>query len=195
MGVNFTALIGHRLSANDIVKLRDRFTNCSLISAAKTELDKCLMSRWLNYEPSGWRWRDEIPALTPKDDWWDAHEMPCLEGAGFSIYIGPRVIEATHIEKLIGFIENGAGLQIAIRRLCHALAHELGSEKAIYLPDSAYEVSEVIEMGYERVSIDEIESRLRTEFGPPALVIQNIRRTNGIEYDLNGYFVDRFADL
>jgi hypothetical protein len=67
----------------------------------------------------------------------------------------------------------------------------------IYLPDSTYDLSAV---GYvvvrDGVPFDEIVSRLRTEFGPPAPTIGAIMHDRGgSDWDVDGYFIDDFRDL
>ncbi|HXU07093.1 MAG TPA: hypothetical protein VN903_39340, partial [Polyangia bacterium] len=154
--------------------------------------------RWPNLEPVVWAWRAGIESAAVIQAAWDRHETPDLENAaGFTLYVGRRAISAWHLEKIAGFVDDTAGFQTPLRRLCRAIAREVGGDRAIYMPDSAYPLSAV---GYNAIhdgaAFDEIVRQLQQDFKPPAPTIRAImtEHDNG-DWDVDGYFIDDFADL
>lgn len=199
VGINLAAIIGHHLDAAGVVQLPQRLADSLAVSRAVNDEYAALKPRWTNLELDAWSWSQfsPTPSITPStiEEGWSRRECPWLEGIGFSVNIGPRVFDAIHKEKLAGFAHDLAGIQLPIRRLCRALATELGSDRAIYLPDSAYPISTVLDMVNAGHSIDDIIARLRDEFGAPATSLAAIYTAGERGHRVNGYFIDQFADL
>jgi hypothetical protein len=196
LGVNLSVVIGHQLTPEEAFELPARLARSRAVAAAAEGVYAVMRPRWPGLEPAPvWQWSWPIPAATVIRDAWAIGDYPGMQdAAGFTLYVGPRAIEAVHHEKYVGFVEDSDGIQTPIRQLCRAFAAEVGSDRVIYLPDSGYALQALVNLG-EGTAFEELESRLRA-CKPPAPTIRAIHTEYGDGgWDVDGYFIDDFSDL
>jgi len=183
--------LAHHLDADGVFNLPDLLSSSPTVRTADNAIFE--LGRYVG--PPTWAWsRNSPPSSSPSQirETWARKEAPLLNAGSFSFVVGPRMIEATHLLKLSRFAKDDEAIQVPIRRLCRALAHELGGNRSVYLPDSAYRVSALLDLVYDGVSFDEMSSRLK-EFGPPATTIRAICEAGNHEFER--YYIDDFGDL
>jgi hypothetical protein len=169
--------MGHELGARDLMTLGSRLT-------ASTAMRRAAERLWLVMKP---RWRKLSPvevfatavaeqALDERQTLraWDMDDTPSLEWAGFSLYIGRHTLEATHLEKLAGFVLDLDDLQGPLRACGRALAAALGSPAIMYGPDSASAFEFVSDGVSQGRTLDELLHLAEVHCGPPAEDIRSM---------------------
>lgn len=175
VGVNLCVLLEHDLSARELLEFPSRASKSPAMALAARKLWDVMRSRWPNLgtlasfselaanEPLS---ADDIEAA------WRRGDTPSFSWAGYHLYFGRHAIEATHLEKLAGFVLDLDALREPLRDCARALAGELGSSQVVYGPDSA-SAFEVAADGFAAGStLAEILQVAATHCGPAASSIQ-----------------------
>ena len=194
MGVDLSVIIGHTLDADGAFELPARLSSSLPLRAAANQTEDPTAT-WQWGEPRFLTDPQIVSASSIRDEWARGHGVR-LDGPGGFIWwdIGPRALYANHRSKFTGFVCEQYGLQMPVRRLCRAMAAALGSDRAIYLPDSGYRISAGADLVYRGGSFDEIASWLG-ELQPPSPTIGAIYDDGERGHSTDGYFIDDFADL
>lgn len=132
MGVDFTALVDHRLSFDEIVGIRNRLGRLadrvmSLHSAATRNPD-------VREPVNGWSWSLRR-GNTLETEWRVHRDLTLLHNAPVTLRFGERSVELHDVTRWRHFRsdEQRCGL---LQEVVMELAIECGSECAIYLPDT-----------------------------------------------------------
>jgi hypothetical protein len=192
VGVDLVVIIGHTLDATGVFELPARLKHSLPVRAVASESAPFRPAWKPPYSP-----RDlDIVSPASVTDAWALNRPPTLDGVGDvgSWRVGPRALVGYHNLRYGAFIDERNGHQVPVRRLCRAIAAELGGARAIYVPDSCYQLEGAGDMGVRGSSFDEIEDWLRA-IQPPSPTIGAIYRVTVSRFDMDGYFVDDFADL
>lgn len=177
VGVNLSLIMGHDLGAGDLMTLSSRLTASTAMRRAAGRLWLVMKPRWRSLSPvEAFATAVAAQALDERQTLraWDMNEAPSLEWAGFSLYIGRHSLEATHLEKLAGFVLDLDGLQGPLRACGRALAAELGSPAVMYGPDSASAFELVSEGVRDGRTLDELLHLAEVQLGPPAEDIRSM---------------------
>lgn len=200
MSVDVVAIMGHHLDSR-AAKALPR----TLQSAAASELvtaTTALFSFLKPYYPlltvdGGWQVKGYYGmATSDAATAWTRGELVWIEGpAGLSLGIGRRLCELGFYMLWSTFLADPTA-ETLVRQVCSALVRLLGSERVLYVPDSAYCASGVSDLEYEGASFEDAERWLREHCGPPAVrpsQIINPAVGKGYRYDVdpNGYLIDR----
>jgi hypothetical protein len=204
MGINLDVLIGHRLTAEQAFSLPDRLSSAWAVFAATSELRTVLEARGPHVASERWSWyrrfrqsQDLVTGPARVRDLWATEATAAMEGPCGLLDVGSKLIRWAVLEKLAAFAEDDFGIQAPIRRVSRALAHELGSARAIYLPDSG-RTNRFVDLVCEGVSFDAAVARLTAQQPPEADVATLLKvgpDPNG-ELRITGefaYFIDDFG--
>jgi hypothetical protein len=191
VGVDLVVIIGHTLDATGVFALPTRLRRSLPVRAVASE-SAPFKPTW---EQPSHRDGPAVVSAASVRDAWAKHRPPTLYGvAGIHWRVGARVLIGHHYLRFGGFVDERFGNQRPVRRLCRAIAAELGSERAIYVPDSSSRLENGGNLGETGSSFEEVEAWLRA-IEPPSPTIGAIYRHTGSGYEVNGYFIDDFADL
>jgi hypothetical protein len=176
MGIYFNGLFAIKLPLAPPTELIHRF---ELIGAPMDGI----VERWRQFwQPQAWAMRAHDP---PKDP----QLIDIVGPGGFWISISPAAAQIYHCSKWTLFLWDRVHRE-ALRRACFEIARILGSERAVYLP-------ELTDSGFhEMKSLDQMEQRLVSQFGPPAPSIDAIAEAESPDYWFpNCYYIDLFPDM
>jgi hypothetical protein len=140
----------------------------------------------LGLELSRWEWDKSWPAITTPSVIVEAWASPYLGSVPLSGPAGLLFVRRDQLSlhpgaKLTGFATDYKGCQEPIRRVCRALARELGTDRVLYLPDSGDWPSEVSDLYDTR--FDDALAQL-TAWGPPVSAIRALAFGRAVR---NGY--------
>ncbi|HEX3765560.1 MAG TPA: hypothetical protein VHW23_42985 [Kofleriaceae bacterium] len=166
MGVDLEVLIAHELTAEQVFELPERLSCALPVFAAMSALCAAMEPRWPRAVPEPWTWhqlgiqrRRPVTGPARVRELWADGEPVILEGAAGLTFIRTKLIRLAARCKLAGFADETCGIQAPIRGLCRALAHEVGSTRAIYLPDSGAN-NPFVNLFPEGASFEEAVARL-----------------------------------
>ena len=169
MGVDLDVMFAATVTAEAAFALPARLNSSPAVMAACTAFAR----RAVDPEGHRWTWYERWPAITAPSSIVDAWATPHLSAVALSgppglLWLRPDQIKISPGPRLAGFAADDEGCQLPIRRLCRALARELGADRVMYLPDSGDWPSEVGDL-FE-VRFDDALARL-TAWGPPVSTI------------------------
>ena len=206
MGIDLDTLIGHRLSTEQAFALPDRLSSAPPVVAAMSELCTVIRARGPHVAPDRWSWhrryrqmQDPVTGPARIRDLWATQGTAAMEGPGGLLYVGSKLIRWYVGERPGAFAQDAFGIQAPIRRVSRALAHELGSTRAIYLPDSGLN-NPFVDLVTEDVSFEAAVARLAAQQPPEASLASLYEVAPGPDGVLRGtgkfaYFIDDFDDL
>jgi hypothetical protein len=184
MSVDFTAILDHRLSWEEICRLP-----ATLNSRWRTA-DLAAFSAEIPNAGKVWRWRISPTFSSPAEELFDEGCVH-LEGPSvFGAWVFRHALEVTSCARWWSFLyqkDVRAGLLAGVRQL----AGLLGSSTIVYLPDSAYPPSVASDRLHEGGEIAEVINWLQTKVGAPASSIDAIRGADEDEWDESGYVIER----
>src|SRR5262245_6503894 len=103
---------------------------------------------------------------------------------GFSLRLKPRLLEMYHMMHFSDFASDFFKSRTALRRACLDIADLVGSSHAIYTHELMPHIGE---------DLQEIESWLRKEIGPPATNFEELHKAD--LFGPRAWYIDRFDDL
>jgi len=196
MGVDFTAILDHHLDPAGAADLPAR------LAAAEPALAPVLTTLRGAYpvrpDDGRWRWEMDPATFRPGPEavaaTWSRGELLVLEGpAGLSLDVQRAAVIVGHPARW-GLFLRDAAIHEPLRRACRAVGAILGSTRAIYLPDSAYQESAALEVVWDGGGVAAVEAWLRQRVGPPAPTLASIVRTRDDgQWASRGYSIDRFT--
>lgn len=175
MGVDLEVVFAATLTAEEAFALPQRLNGAPAVAAA------CREQSEPGAEPEPWKWQRHRPAITSPSaivEAWAPGQVPMLGSPGF-LYVGSTRIALHPCVKFSGFASDYEGCQAPIRQVCRALAHELGADRVLYLPDSGDWPSEL--HGLDDVGFDDALARL-TAWGPPAAELGALAYARGLRH-------------
>ena len=198
MTINFVAILSHPFGNVNILPIPERLNANEEMRAAIAELQKLpyvkLDSETWHWEHLDEKWIETHPELLTS--WWltqDGQE-------GFIDLAGPdcRIDFGRLTCRLYGrrwqLFVGDIAYQLAMRRMCHAIAKIFYTSKALYVPDSNWEVSLANDCFYDGFTFEQIQDALLKTCGPP---IESLKDTEALtsEKRIGGYYIDDFKDL
>jgi hypothetical protein len=175
MGIDLQVVLAAKVTAEEAFALPARLNQAQAVVAACRDYHGL---RNPSLEPRGWAWSDSGPAITGPSAIAEAWALsPYPRNVMLSGGAGLLCLERNRIcflagQKLAGFAADYEGCQQPIRRVCRALARELGTDRVLYLPDSGGWLSEVGDLDDTR--FEDALARL-TACGPPVSAIGALR--------------------
>lgn len=172
MGVDLDVIFPASLTADEAFALPDRLNTEPPVVAACHAYFEHMKQTWPGLEPRPWHWQGHRPAITAPsmvaEAWRTPHlgEVSLLGTPGF-LHVQPHRIRHSSLN-LHAFATDHAGWQAPIRRVCRAIAHVLGTDRVLYLPDSGDWAPGIDDLS--RVPFDEVLERLAA-WGPPVSAI------------------------
>ena len=186
MGVDFAAILPHRVTHSDLSDLPERLNGRRELRSVLRKLGCRFFDRW------AWSW--EIKRFGPSDmeKRWDEGDSFPLSGPLTSVYLGRHCCEVVCWGHRWWAFLTDVSIRQGLRTVCRELAttFDPGSAAAIYVPDSAYDES--LALDKTTLRFDEICDWMCQRFGPPANRIEDIYHEQGDSITSAGYFVDRF---
>jgi hypothetical protein len=195
MGVDFVAIMDHKLTVNEIASLPQTLT-------------KNRFGYGLGDESKHMDWQfdpyDKRPLTIdvaqeildrPKHVPNSLEDVAAIEIHGpYSIlYVSQHCLEFDHLLWRWGLFLKDDAVQIALRALCRELSRLVHGSRAIYVPDSSCKESVApVEMLEQKMAFEEVEAFMLNEFGPPAASIRDIYIETEEFWDSEGYYIDRF---
>ncbi|MEX0702316.1 MAG: hypothetical protein WD069_09495 [Planctomycetales bacterium] len=193
MGINLALVLGHSLGAAELLALREHASASPSMRRSAGQLWQVMRPRWANlhgleefamFVAGGRLSEDEIQAA------WARGDTPSYQWAGFHLYFGRRAIQATHMEKLAGFVLDLDQLRDPLQACAKVLACELRSPFIVYGPDSSSPFEEALEVGAGS-SLPELLSIARRKCGDPAPSIREMADAEeDLRLDRNCYHVE-----
>jgi hypothetical protein len=186
MGVDFTAIIDHGLSWEELC-----------------QLPATLNSRWsapsshpifLAGPPGArkdWHWRISPTFSSAGEELFDEGYVSLAGPSCFAAWVFRHALEVTSTARWWSFLfeqDVRAGLLDGVRNL----ARILRSTTIIYLPDSTYPPSEASDRLHDGGGVAEVVGWLDTNVGPAAPSIDAIRGADEDHWDESGYVIERF---
>jgi hypothetical protein len=173
MGVDLNVVFAAALSAEEAFALPARLDRAPAVVAACRAYYEQMKPRMPGLELKEWAWHRPRPAITDPSAIVEAWDTPhlgtvLLLGVLGFLRLQRHQITMSAVSRLAGFAAGDDGGQELIRRVCRAIAHELGTDRVLYLPDSGDWPSEVGDLDDRR--FDEVLARL-TAWGPPVSAI------------------------
>lgn len=173
MGVDLDVMFAATVTAEEAFALPERLARSPGVLAACRYYDERLPCRGSRNAPDEWTWNEYWPTITSPSVIVEGWLAPYLGSLALSctpglLWINPNQITLSAGPKLSGFAMDYEGCQDPIRRVCRALAQELGTDRVLYLPDSGDWPPEVGDTYNTR--FDDVLARL-TAWGPPVPTI------------------------
>lgn len=202
MGVDFTAILDHRLRPADLLDLPARLSENSALRRSLQQADEALVQAgiWspeqLNAPHDCWdwdNWRDGNATVELIERAWEPEfESVILKMDRVMLSLGPMSCSVSY-GRWAWFLTI-TELTDALRRVAWEFTQVLEApSRAIYVPDSAYCPSRAQDE-LDR-TIEDIEIWLRDECGPPCGQLQDIYVELGDTYTADGYFIDDLSDI
>jgi hypothetical protein len=192
MGVDLNVVFAATVSAEEAFTLPERLNSSLPVVAAGRAYYEQTKPHSPGLELHAWQWDEEWQKITAPSAIAEAWASPIwgpervlVLGTPGHLSICPTRIELAPGPKLSGFASNYQGCQAPIRRVCRAIAHVLGCDRVLYLPDSGDWPSELVDL--EDTQFDEAFARLAA-WGPPASAI------GALEYGGAGRHGYHYAD-
>ncbi len=195
MSVEVAAILDHRLDVSDTRALPGLLhpqVAPNLATAITAQFKLLKPSHPLLSEDEGWQ-----VGWTIADPQWTQGDVREIIGpAGVSIVVGSRLCEVSFFWRWSSFLVD-APIRASVQHVCCELAHLVGANGIVYVPDSAYPVSGVTDLVFNGASLTEARVWLRERCGPPAstpeqIIIEVVDKSYQYEVDPNGYLVDVF---
>jgi hypothetical protein len=159
----------------------------------------------LGHEFRGAQWLRDVLSSEPEGvrevvaryrDRWLVHEWllkPPVDQAteivgpgGFAINLSASTLHLYHLLPFRRFAAQDDERAL-LRRACLAIATLVGSSRALYM-------HELLPDGFDDgLDLDQIEAKLRSNFGPPSAKFADLAAAN--EFEAGCWYVDDFADL
>lgn len=202
MGVDFVAVLGHRLDSAALQALPQALMASPEMVVTTAAVLEAIGSPGAQHIAQANRWTGiehaQLGPLNPTDRW-EAKRLVELDGpGGMCLDLAPAVCTVSCVTRWAIFL-TWPHVQTAVRRMCYAFAHLLDSPFAIYVPDSTYAIAipATIELPIEGYSLEEISAWLREHYGPPAPSLATIYSENkeASTWSGDGYYIDTFEDL
>lgn len=173
MGVDLDVVFAAALTAEEAFALPARLDGAPAVAAACRAYYEKMKPRMPGLELRGWAWFDARPAITDPSAIAEAWATPHLgrvrlSGVPGFLCVQRHQIRMSALSKLGWFAVGDPGEQEMIRRVCRAIAHELGTDRVLYLPDSGDWPAEVGDLYGTR--FDDVLAQL-TAWGPPVSAI------------------------
>jgi len=185
MGVDFTAIVDHRLSWEELYLLpailNSRWSTLSSLAA--------LTARFPN-AGKDWHWRISPTFSSSAEELFDEGYVHLDGPSCFGAWVFKQALEVTSTARWSSFLfeeDVRAGLLEAVRQL----ARVLRSSTIVYLPDSAFPPSVASDRLYEGGGVAEVVDWLQTNVGPAASSIDAIRGADEDHWDESGYVIER----
>jgi hypothetical protein len=193
MGINLAVVLGLSLGAAELLTFRDHASASPNMRRSAGQLWQVMRPRWANLGRSGDFAKFVAGERLSEDEIltaWGRGDTPSYQWAGFHLYFGRRAIEATHMEKLAGFVLDLDQLRDPLQACARALACELRSPFIVYGPDSASPFEQVLDVGAGS-SLPELLSIARRKCGDPAPSIREMADAEEeLRLDRNCYYVE-----
>ncbi len=197
MGVEVTALIPHTLAPDEVLQIPAALNASKDVAKSSWQLERTWFRRRIDNRFKE-KWKAVVPKLTPERliDHWEAGDSIPFSGACTSMYVTRSVVELMmYMFRWESFLLN-AEVQQSVRNFVTAIATTLnnshfGPMQAIYLPDSAYDVSGALDEcsnGWRAVG-----AWLNSNHGPSAPTIESISTEQDDSDCANGYFCDELS--
>ncbi|HSS00834.1 MAG TPA: hypothetical protein VLM79_27440 [Kofleriaceae bacterium] len=173
MGVDLHVVFAATLTAEEVFALPARLNSAPAVEAACRAYREQRFPRASGVERERWRWDDLWPAITTPTSILEAWASPTqgcppLHGPPGLLWLEPHQLRLSPLATLSGFAADYEGCQSPIRRVCWAIARELGVDRVLYLPDSGDWPPEVGDLG--DTPFDEARARLAA-WAPPVSAI------------------------
>lgn len=169
MGVDLDVIFAATLTAEQAFALPERLNTTLAVVAACRAYYEHLKPSMSSLERETWHWDESRRAITAPSAIAEAWASPArvvrLSGTPGGLWVHPNRIRYPAFPKLSGFATDYEGCQTPIRLVCRAIAHALGTDRVLYLPDSGEWPAEVGDLSDS--SFDEALARLAA-WGPPA---------------------------
>ena len=184
MGVDFTAILDHRLSWEDLCRLptmlNSQWTTPASLSA--------LLAGYPN-AGTNWHWRLSRSFSSAAEELFDEGYVSLEGPACFGAWVHQRALEVTNHARWWSFLHERnvrAGLLDGVR----SLAGVLRSSTIIYLPDSTFPPSAASDRLHEGSGVTEVIAWLQTNVGEPALSIDAICGPDEDHPNESGYAIE-----
>ena len=195
VGVNLSVIMGHQLEARDLRTLGIRLGSSTVMRGAAERLWTVMRPRWRKLGPL-----EAFAAVVANEqldegqvlEAWDVNDTPSFEWARLSLYVGRHALEATHLEKLAGFVLDLDDLQGPLLACGRALAVALGSPAVMFGPDSASSFELVSDGVCEGRTLNDLLHLAQVHCGPAAHDIRSMAEENGeIRLEQGCYVTER----
>jgi len=169
MGVDLNVVFAATVTAEEAFALPARLNRAPAVVAACRAYYEAMKPIMRGLELKQWTWFEPGPAITAPsaivESWASRYEGDVsLSGTPGLLNLSPNRISMGAVSRQSGFAADDEGRQGPTRRVCRALAHEFGTDRVLYLPDSGDWPSEVGDLYDTR--FDEALARLAA-WGPP----------------------------
>jgi len=186
MGVDFTALMDHKCSLSELLALPEDIeqgwqTYQQQWAAAVPEL--------LPESKNRWEWSRDVIYGSLEEQFRDGRYLTLDGPLAFSLIFGTRLFEVYHWTRWPGFLTE-QDVRELLRRTCFYFGRTLGASKVIYLPDSEFGVSGAHDFLWDGKTMEDVETWLQTNCGPPAAHIPDIYTEHNGIYEADGYYVE-----
>jgi len=162
LGVDFTALIDHKLTGAELVGLPDR-VNASW--RLPTELE-AWVAKYLRGGPIRWEWKHGASPSRVNAELIERGFVGLDGPDGFHGRVLPHAIELVHLARWWSFLyepDVRAGLELA----CRGVASVVETEHILYLPDNLAPASAGSDVLYAGGTVQDVLSWLQSNVGPP----------------------------
>jgi hypothetical protein len=182
MGVDFTAILDHQLSWEELVVLPD-----ILNAIWRDPPGAAAVHPNIEMDRTPWRWSLDRTFSSAAEELFDAAHVSLDGRVGFGATVFRQAVELTHLVRWWSFVFE-PGVRQTLLEGAALLAHALRSTTIIYLPDSGLASAQGSDLVFEGATAAEIVEWLGTNIGPAA---PNIDALGSGSRDLNehGYFV------
>jgi hypothetical protein len=157
MGIDFTALIDHQLSWDDLYRLP-----ALLRESWPTPAQVLIMRDDLPRSAEAWRWSPDPNYSNVAEELFEQRHLVMDGPCGFSLTVFHHAVEVHHLCRWWGFVSEPE-IRDALRAACRALAQTLRATTIVYIPDNAA-ASDTL---FDRASLLDVLASLEGTLGPP----------------------------
>lgn len=199
MSVDFTAILSHPFDDSDILTVPERLNaDREKLGKAKSQYHAFIKQTgyFLLEDDIVWHWEEglhEWKGNNPDAIWNSNNPIELVGSPLLRIHFGRGACDLSAPLGWRTFLTDSR-FQIETRKVCFAIAQAFAGDKAIYLPDSASQVSVAADRVYENDNLQQIEDWLKQNIGEPSPTIEHLQELIKTE-DWEGYFIDHFPDF
>jgi hypothetical protein len=180
MGVDFTAILDHRLSWEELYTLPRR-----LDSWRDPNFPEELRGR---LREQIWRWRLDPRFSSVAEQIFDEGRVDLWGPCAFHAIVFKDAVEIHHLARWWSFVWE-EHTRLALLDGTHQLANALRATQIIYLPDNAFPPSEASDLLWEGRPVADVVAWLSANIGAPARALDEMRRgDDGV--DDRSYFAE-----
>lgn len=162
MGVDFTAIVDHGLSWDELYELPGALNAAWALPPAL----RPWAQEWVRAGRASWGWKLSGLSSNAAEELFNEGYAWMAGPDGFCASVHKRLIEFTHLARWSSFLHE-RDVRQGLRESLRLLSTVVRASMVIYLPDSCFKPSEASDLLFEDAGAGDVKKWLETNVGPP----------------------------